>query len=96
MNQPFDEVCRECLLGEVPVSVDERRHFHGVSCWEDGYLKHSTCIDEDLPSQGVYVDCVAEMRLQKLVYRVERAQLSVGCNHKWLNHRVSVQPAHSL
>lgn len=95
-EKPFYQIYGKCVFGEVPVPINKRRHLHRVSCWKDGYLEHTPCINEDLPSQGVYVDCVAEMRLQKLVYRVEHAQLSVRCNHERLYRCMSIQPAHKF
>lgn len=91
-DEPLEQILGKCVLREVPVSINGRRHFHCVFSWEDSTLNYTPCIDQDLPSQGVYVKCISEMRFQKLVYRVKHAQLSICRDYEWLHDRVCVQP----
>ena len=51
------------MVGENPVLIDNGGHFHGVSRREDRPLEDSAGVDEDLPSQGVDVHRVPEMRV---------------------------------
>lgn len=90
---PFEQISRECLLSENPILVNASRHFQGILSWEDCMFKYPTSIDKDLPSQGIYVHCIPEVGMQKLVYWMNHTQVSVGCNHKWLNRSMGEQPA---
>ena len=93
---PFDEVNGQSMVGENPVLVNRGRHFHGVLSGENSCLKNPAGVYQNLPRKRVDVHRVSEMRMQKLVNRVEYTQLPVRRYHKRLDRRVSVQPNKKL
>lgn len=70
---PADEISGEALHVEAPeVFVSRRADLHAVTARSEAALNDSICINQTLASQGVDLQSVPHMRIQKLEYRMHR------------------------
>lgn len=93
VNVPSNEIGGEALLVEPPViAVGGGAHLHTVPSRGEARLDDAVAVDEDLACDGIDLQGVPHVRLQKLVDRVHRAQLPMRSDNEWFYTRMGLQP----